>query len=94
MVQEKSSARFKQGVPAGLSIGKSADLWKPKAVQQSAKQLAQFARRVERSSVVVSEESVDVMGERSFWSDFERGPGCRGTPQGASLPGIRNDRPS
>jgi len=66
MEQEKSSVRFRQGVPAGLSIGKSADLWKPKAVQQSAKQLAQFARRSVRSLVDASEESRDVMSEGSF----------------------------
>lgn len=36
-----------------MSIGKSAERWKPKAVQQSAKQLPQSARRADRSVVVM-----------------------------------------
>jgi hypothetical protein len=44
-------------------------------VQHRAKQSAQFARRAERSSDGAGEESVEVIGERSLWSDFDMGPG-------------------
>lgn len=67
MEQEKFSARFRQGVPAGLSIGNSMDRWKPKAVQQSAKQLLQSARRDERSRGVVDESMEDGMGPVFLW---------------------------
>jgi hypothetical protein len=66
MEQENASVRFEHGVPAGLSSGKSADLWNPKAVQQRAKQLSQSARKADRVSVRTSEESMDVISERSF----------------------------
>ncbi|WP_247829301.1 hypothetical protein [Arthrobacter antioxidans] len=49
MVHEKSDARFWQGVPGGLSMGKSAVREKPRAVQQSAKQLLQSGRKDPRS---------------------------------------------
>jgi hypothetical protein len=44
MVQEKSAARLGHGEAGGLSMAKSAERVKPKAVQHSAKQREQSAR--------------------------------------------------
>ena len=64
MVQEKSEARFLQGVPAGLSMAKSVVREKPSAVQQSAKQLAQSGRSDSRSRAGVegAAESLEMKG--------------------------------
>jgi hypothetical protein len=64
MVQEKSEARFLQGVPAGLSIAKSVVREKPRAVQQSAKQLPQSGRSDSRSRAGEegAAESLDMKG--------------------------------
>lgn len=64
MVQEKSEVRFWQGVPAGLSMAKSVVREKPRAVQQSAKQLPQSGRSESRSRMGEegAVESFDVKG--------------------------------
>lgn len=84
IVQEKSSARFRHGVPAGLSIGKSLDRWNPKAVQQRAKQSPHEARSPERSAelgglCVTERENVSLPpGERRA-TTLVRSPDAYGT---------------
>lgn len=64
MVQEKSESRFRQGVPAGLSMAKSMVRENPRAVQQSAKQLPQSGRNDSRlrAGEEGAVESLDVKG--------------------------------
>lgn len=94
MVHEKSGPRFRQGVPAGLSMAKSAVREKPSAVQQSAKQLPQSGRSDSRS--VAGEKGVvgsfDVTGMWSSLDGFGEGPGARGTHGGVPLEGAQNHR--
>ena len=89
MPQRKAEARFGQGVPAFLSMAKSAERVKAGATQQSAKQLAQSARRsdcrviastrlrlVERKMIVHMQTTLDLRISRpdgSFWEPFPWG---------------------
>ena len=49
IMRQKPGARLWQGVPAGVSTGKSAERENPKAVQQRAKRLRQSGRKDARS---------------------------------------------
>jgi hypothetical protein len=67
-VQEKSWSRFGQGAAAALSMAKSAERAKPKAVQHSAKQLLQSGRRLSLSIADVEPEVFFVMSMGSLQS--------------------------
>jgi hypothetical protein len=77
MVQEKSAARFGQGVPAGLSSANSAERENPKAVQQRAKQFPQSGSRDCRSRAGAEcaagwAEFVCMWSSRSLIPDYSR----------------------
>ncbi|BCW05136.1 hypothetical protein NtRootA1_12740 [Arthrobacter sp. NtRootA1] len=73
MVQEKSLAMFGQAEAAGLSIAKSAERAKPRAVQQRAKHLLQSGLRV--GEKVISAPSDEMESGGRSWEP------CVGSPK-------------